>query len=390
MPKEAKCGDLTDFQAALLGERVGDTCKPGIWKNVDFGKDGSGKPVGGQGNPLSYNIMPLPQVKNPDGSENPSGFILKNFRYYEFLNFSDGIANMGVAPNRGGEVSQNARALFYEQQVRFAEGPEGPTGTLTSPDNKKSGQGDIVHLENGAWLWLPRYVQQPGPYAPEINKERVQDDLDQPADVLIAKQISVPHGNSILALGTFDTLSKLDAKGNAASRGTQIPGSPVIPDAPCPYPTPRIPIPHVPAPPSLASNVFAHDRYSDVLTSSPSDPNDFENPNPNFALNPNLPLQIAVGIIKPDAYMHWRVTTEPLPHGKGIVTNIPFERRVSEVTDYFADYWLLFKTENNKRYLSYTQTILMRMKLENKKYGDEEKDEYLFPHITCNTLTFMP
>jgi hypothetical protein len=127
-----------------------------------------------------------------------------------------------------------------------------------------------------------------------------------------------------------------------------------------------------------------------VLTSSPSDPNDYENPDPNFTLNPNLPLQLAVAIIKPDEHMHWSVTTKPLTHGKGIVTNIPFERRVSEVTDYLADYWLLFKKESGKltKYLSYTQTILMRIKIKDKTYSGS-KDEYLFPHVTCNTLTLV-
>lgn len=367
MPRMANCNDLADFQKELLG----DSCKPGKWQNENF----PGTNVGGQEKPLSYNIMPLPQEKRPDGSNNPSGFILKNFRYYEFLNFNDTVAGMAVAPNRGGKVSQNVRALFYEQQVRFAEGPDVNKG---------------VHVENGAWLWLPRFVQQLGPYPPNIDKEPVQDDLDQPDDVAIAKQISVPHGNSILALGSFDTLCEVDSKGACTERRSKIPGSPVISDAPCPYPTPRIPNAHEPAPPSFTSNLFAHDRYADTLTSSPSDANDYENPTPNFTLNPNLPLQMAMDIIKPDEHMHWRVTTQHLQHGKGIVTNIPFESRVSEVTDYIADYWLLFKKEGGKtaKYLAYTQTILMRVRLNDKSYHGTN-DEYLFPHVTCNTLTFM-
>jgi len=369
MPSAANPNDLA-FQFELLGV----SGQPGTWQNVDFGKDSKGNPVGGQKNPLSYNIMPLPQDKNPDGSDNPNGFILKNFTYFEFLNFNDSIAVAAKAPNRGGLVAQNARALFYEQQVQFAEGP--------SVNN-------VVHVENGAWLWLPRFVQQLGAYPPNIDQERVEGALDQPEDVAIAKQISVPHGNSILALGSFDTLCEIDPTGNCTKRKARIPGSPIIPDAPCPFPTPRIPKFHEPAPPSLVSNLFAQDHYSTMLIAGP---NGYENPQPNLTLNANLPLQMAVAIIKPDEHMHWRVTTEQLQHGKGIVTNIPFERRVSEVTDYFADYWLLFKKDGGKttKYLSYTQTILMRVKLEKKKYGDDDdKDRYLFPHVTCNTVTLI-
>jgi hypothetical protein len=91
--------------------------------------------------------MPLPENGN---------YILKNFKYHERLKFNDGddihpLAIAAEAPNRGGLVSQNCRALFYERQVRFAEG---------------SAKGEVVHVENGAWLWLPRFVQQRGPYPP--------------------------------------------------------------------------------------------------------------------------------------------------------------------------------------------------------------------------------
>ncbi|HTW70407.1 MAG TPA: hypothetical protein VME47_11005, partial [Acetobacteraceae bacterium] len=158
-----------------------------------------------------------------------------------------------------------------------------------------------------------------------------------------------------------------------------IPGSPVIPDAPLPYPTPAIPIenPQPPPAPSLISNLNVQSRYSTTRAAM----SDFQNPHPDLTQCSNKPLQQAVGIIKPDSFMHWRVTTEPLEHGTGIVTNIPFERRVSRVTQYAADYWMLFKTEGTvkKKYLSYTQTILMELTIKEQKYT--------FPHVTCNTLT---
>jgi hypothetical protein len=163
---------------------------------------------------------------------------------------------------------------------------------------------------------------------------------------------------------------------------------PVVPDAPFPYPVPEIPVHNDNPPATLISNLSAHERYSTQRVGSPGDPNDYENPNPLFTLNPNLPIQMAVQVIKPDEHMHWRVTTEPLQNGKGVVTNIPFERRVSGVTEDWADYWLIFKKEGQRttRCLAYTQTILMRMKIKHKKY-DETKNHYIFLHVTCNTLT---
>ena len=158
-----------------------------------------------------------------------------------------------------------------------------------------------------------------------------------------------------------------------------IPGSPIIPDAPFPYPTPAVPIanPSPPPAPSLISNLNVQSRYSTVLAAM----NNFQNPHPDLTQCTNKPLQQAVAIIKPESFMHWRVTTEPLQHGTGIVTNIPFERRVSRVTQYSAEYWMLFKTvgQNTVKYLSYTQTILMELMIKGEKYS--------FPHVTCNTLT---
>lgn len=346
MPYAASTNQLAEFQQHLIG----------AWKNENFGTDSHGHPVGGQDNPLSYNIMPLPERADPDG------YILKNFKYYELLNFSDTIAVMAEAPNRGGLVSQNCRAIFYEQQVLFAEGP---------------GANKIVHVENGAWLWLPRFVQQPGPYPANIDQEGVTDDLNQPADIEIAKQIAVPHGNSILALGSFDTVPKAGSPGPCRSNA-MIDGRPLIPDAPYPYPAPAIAVENPPPPmPSLKSNLNIQQRYSTARSSMA----DYQNPHPELTQCPNRPIQQAVEIIKPDAFMHWSVTTEPLPHGKGTVVNIPFEQRVSDVVGYAADYWLLFKTTAGKttKYLAYTQTIVMVLTIKGEKYR--------FPHITCNTLT---
>lgn len=356
MPYAAKVAILAEFQQQLVGE----------WENRDFGTDGHGQPVGGLKNPLSYNVMPLPQASDPDG------YILKNFKYYERLKFNNDddkntLAIAAEAPNRSGLVTQNVRALFYEQQVKFAEGP--------AHDN-------VVHVENGAWLWLPRFVQQPGPYPANIDAEKVTDGLQQPSEIAIAKQIAVPHGNSILALGSFDTISTAQDKA-AIGKTSVIPGRPVIPDAPFPYPIPIVAVENPASPPTLKSNLNVDARYTTQLATTAN----FQNPHPDLTQNPNIPLQQAVEIIDPDSYMHWHVTTLESQHGKGQVIDVPFEEKVSDVTEYFADYWLLFKQHRRqtRRYLAYTQTILMKMLIEQ----NGERNAYIFPHVTTNTVTYV-
>ena len=176
MPVSPAPNQLAEFQSLLVG----------TWENQHF----PGSAYGGQADPLSYNVMPLPQT--PPQGQQDTGYILKNFRYYETQKFNSNndVASAALAPNRGGDSLQAPVALFYEQQVRFAQGP---------------GVGQTVHVENGAWLNLQYAENLVGPYPPPPGSNIVG--IPSPSNVAIAKQVSVPHGNSIIALGGEVTAS---------------------------------------------------------------------------------------------------------------------------------------------------------------------------------------
>jgi hypothetical protein len=374
MPKAVPATDLALFQCLLIG----------TWTNVEELTD----PV--RKLPLSFNVMPLPQVQHQPhrpGGGNYGGFILKNFSFTETIRFNGSakpddppehrdpaaLAVVASAPNRGGSYTQSSHAIFYDQQVQFAEGPQGPT-----PPKKKIG--DIVHVENGAWLHFDSVRQILGPYDPNNNGPYVKGTpLPQPPYITVAKQISVPHGNSVLALGSVDIYGH-DKKGHPL---TILPGRPVIADAFIPYPEPA----------DITVNP-QFDPYKTVLNT----PNDYENPSVEWTWNANKPLQEALDIIKPKCFLHWSVTTRPLFGGSGIVTNIPFEQRKSNVIAYWADYWLLSQDSFDNEvkafdYLAYSQTILMEMEI---FFGDNNKPNevadpsnyrrYVFPHVTTNTV----
>ena len=343
MPYAAQITDFALFQQELVG----------TWSNQSVTPDNS----------LSYNVMPLPQ------SNATNGYILKNFKYTEKIQFhrddtspsSPLIPSAALAPNRGGTINQNVYAIFYDQEVRFAD--------------VKKHTGEVVHIENGAWLYLERFDQGAGTFPP-LPGSLAPVGQGQVAEVAIAKQISVPHGNSVLALGAVD------------GQGSDhiIPYRPVIPDAPLPYPTPVKELLSQTAPPAL--NVGDYARNMNPNNVNPRT----LNTDKAFCLNTNLPLQRAVTNIDPDGYIHWHVTTEPLQHGQGSVTNIPFEQRKAKVTTYWADYWLLGKrvkhrkgaTKNTWQFddLMYTQTMLMEMIVNGYRYT--------FPHVTCNVLKRAP
>lgn len=339
MPIAAIPGGLNVFQKALQGR----------WSNQALPGAPAGE--GSAGNPLSYNVMPLPQ------SSSPSGYILKNCRVSEVVRFNNGndvdpdaIAVPTTAPNRGAMSLQLPTALYYEQQVRFAGG--GP-GVAMQP------QPQVVHSENGSWLNLLTGDKLTGPYGPTV----LQDPNRQPADVTIAKQMSVPHGNSVLALGNFD---------------------PIAAGAPDIMPTTSI----LPTPAGLDTT-----QYTTTLDQE----DDYQNPLPDYAMNPNLPLQRAVTvtkdtqgnsvepILKVTSYLHWTVTTKKLASGKGATINAPFEHLHASVENYAADYWLLatdgkaIGDSPDFKYLAYTQNISLDIPI--------GATTYTFPHWTTNLVT---
>lgn len=132
-----------------------------------------------------YNVMPLPQVGAPNG------YITKNFPYYEEITFAP-IA--GGAPNREGNFTQQSGVLFYEQRVYFATNPAASSGASSVQDA-------LIHAENGSWLYHHITPQLDGPYGPHDVPPPAGGIPTQQANIQYNKQISVPHGNSILMTG---------------------------------------------------------------------------------------------------------------------------------------------------------------------------------------------
>ncbi len=268
---------------------------------------------GGTDQPFSYCVMPLPQKGD---------FILKNFSYYEEITFS---AIHGTAPNRGGAGTQVANTLFYEQRIYFADGPA---------------KDSLVHAENGSWLFLTDREQILGPYgngdAPGLGDKTIPGSAVPRQQYPIVKQMSVPHGNSILASGRY----------------FRDEGNPLI--------TPTA---------NVVPSGISDEQY---LTESVG------NLNPALTLNPNAALNAALKQEKIDSFLRFDIDSTM---GNHPVSNIAFEQRHADVTRYYATYWLE-KLEGAEDFsqLQYTQTMLMDIPIEGL-------GKVSFPHVTSNTLT---
>ncbi|MGH1347822.1 MAG: heme-binding protein [Nannocystales bacterium] len=140
---------------------------PGTWKSQGRG----------------WNIIALPFATDPP----PAGFnyrILMN-QYDETLSFtvvSKGVPNRGIARSAGGVVDtdQTLIALDYQQLVNQVAVDDFPSSDDGSGGHKRGKVGDGIHHEPGLWL--------------HMLDERTND-LD------IARLATVPHGDSVLALG---------------------------------------------------------------------------------------------------------------------------------------------------------------------------------------------
>ncbi|WP_337966404.1 heme-binding protein [uncultured Flavobacterium sp.] len=134
-------------------------------------------------NATGYNVMPLPQA------DVPSGYITKNFPYFEEISFS---AIAGGAPNREGRYTQTSGVLFYEQRVYIANNAD--------PNGQQPIENTLIHAENGSWLYHAIQPQLEGPYGPNTVPDNTIIPTQDPT-TQYNKQISVPHGVSILMVG---------------------------------------------------------------------------------------------------------------------------------------------------------------------------------------------
>ncbi|HEX5181997.1 MAG TPA: heme-binding protein [Allosphingosinicella sp.] len=306
----------------------------GTWTNQNLGTSSSGGPE----SPFSYNLMVLPQAPNADPNdpkESPYGYILKSMSYYEEITFSP---IHGTAANRGGTGSQISNALLYEQRVYISDGPAKDT---------------LVHFENGIWGFLTPAAQALGPYGdgdgPDVGNETFGE-APPPLPDNIFKQISVPHGNSVLACGNVPLGANMQ-------------------------PVPQQGAPNIGPPPQVLPSGINTDIYGEDTVQSL---------NSVYALNPNQPLIDALAVSGAPTVTQFIQLDIDSQQGGGNVANIDYEQQKADVTRYYATYWIE-DTGSGFNQLQYSQTILLQIPI--TLPGASEPTNIVFPHITTNTLT---
>ncbi len=170
--KESVIQQMKDVGRTISTAEAGDSALgplsllPGVWKNTEA--------LHGFG----FNMIALPFGGDPNGN----GYRILMNQYDEELHFS--VVDKGI-PNRGFGFDSTNNQTFVSDQTIVALDYDQKITQITAEDFPKSGEttkfnGQAIHKEPGLWLYM----------------------TDQnTAGINIARLGSIPHGNSIMAVG---------------------------------------------------------------------------------------------------------------------------------------------------------------------------------------------
>jgi hypothetical protein len=272
-----------------------------------------------------FNLVTLPFFDNqqPNGQNDPKPFRLKLSATRETLEF-DRIG--GAVPNRGstGQNDINLFGLTYLQKVFDAANNDG------------------LHVETGIWVKVPKTDVPPG-------------------DETVVRQATIPHGVSLLAIGTPSTVNGggPDIKETDSTPLHNPTGNPIPPKPPITPPLKQDrsyldPFFNTPLPDGLKTTQSAQDVIK----------------NPNLLL-----LEAKAG----QNIVHTEVLDISTTNDTGIIVNIPFVVKNANATRMDATFWIETVEQSDKdkshfMQLQYTQRVILNF------LGID------WPHISVATL----
>ena len=304
-----------------------------------------------------WNLIALP-------SSTPKQFRLLMNQYGETLSFNRfadlNVPNRGVLPENC-EADQKIDAITYEQIVHQRAVDDFPS---SDPASKlRANNGDGIHHESGFFLQLLNHVITG--HTEEDGKPNGDEE-----ELKIARQASIPHGNSVLAMGTIKTFA---------------------------------------GPPRADFEINSEDATPERINDKNFNTNGYLAPYRHFEDNPffgNVP-NTAVGFpgfspkdankilkfslsklsVKKTTVLHFDTKYRNEKYLTNVpISNIPFVAREANVTEMHADFWIM---ELNKPHesadpefvMQYSQTVYLEF------FESDEKGKLIrWPHVSINTL----
>ncbi len=281
----------------------------------------------------------------------PSAPSRVNFRilmnqYSEELNFSsvdDNVPNRGIFAGSDIDTDQFLVALDYQQRID-------QIAIADFPDSGKAGaEGMTIHHEPGLWLHM---------------KNETTAGLD------IARLATIPHGNSVLAVG----------------RSAEMEGKPTIPRAN------GLPI-GVSQDLSNENNPYltAYRHFENDPFNGKVNPKKVPGFPGFFPTNMNAILQFALDGLPPVAkttVLHVETDVE-----KAGIVNIPFIERQADANEMISTFWIMELEEKDKKgkpklVMQYSQTVMLDFfeRPDGSTNPDGSPKLIRWPHISIATL----
>jgi hypothetical protein len=262
---------------------------PGRWENVKGGQDTEGR---------GWNMIALPF---PTAPGSPANFRLLLNRYNEKLSFSlvdKAVPNRGIVQDAKGDTDQLLVTLDFEQAIVQSDAADFPESGLAG------GTDLAIHHEPGLFLFMTNFA-------------------DGALDV--ARLSTIPHGDSVLALGTSD-----ESEDPTALRVPRVDGLPIGAGT------------DVENSPYLAP--YKHFRDAPFLGL-------FDPTQPHALLNAPFP-----GTVKRFTRLDFDST-----HPQGGIHNIPFVVREANAAELRSIFWIVEVEDGGRtrHFLQYLQVVLL-------------------------------
>ena len=298
----------------------------------------------------------------------PKKFRLLMNQYGETLKF--GLADLCV-PNRGAAETapdQHIDAIAYEQIIVQKAVADFPATKLIAPN------GNGIHHEPGFFLQLLDHATKG--HTEEVKKGKLEKGDD--VELTIARQASIPHGNSVLAMGTIKTFSgppKIGTEKIPADINPENATPERIKDTNFNTNAYLTPYKH------FEDNHFFGNVTDSARTGFPGFSPKDANAILKFALS-KLSVKQTTVLHFDTKYRNKNLTNTP-------ISNIPFVQREANVTEMHADFWIMELekddgSDTTEFIMQYSQTVYLEF------FESDDKDEkgklIRWPHVSINTL----
>jgi hypothetical protein len=314
------------------------------------------------GSGTGWNMIALPFQKSPAP---PAGFkfrLLMN-QYDEELQFTfvdDNVPNRGLSRPGIADFDQFVVTLDYQQKIVQVAAEDRPNSGLAGPS------GQPIHHEPGLWLY-------------EKNRRSKEDQLKRGAvtevELDVARLASIPHGNSVLALGT-----------SAVQKG----------------------MPDIPPISGLPFGTFENVRTPDYDFRDATNPNPYLEPYRHYIEHPFMGNVVGVpgfpGFNPADMNEILRFANQGVDiartttltvdstRKKGGIANVPFSVREAEPVSMKSTFWIQELKQKDdagrpRLRLQYSQVVMLNFF---HPRPDELPERMIWPHISIATLEKVP